>query len=68
MVTTRGRNPAVQGDLKDGKSEVIEEASYTVGHGTAIFRKKDGKHTAIVSFSEVRSITELEATPVPGIA
>ena len=53
---------------KDGKAEVIEADSYTVARGTAIFRKQDGKHVAIVSFSEVRSITELEATPVPGIA
>jgi hypothetical protein len=45
---------------KNGQSEIIEAASYTVARGTAIFRKEDGGHTATVSFNEVRSITEVD--------
>jgi hypothetical protein len=50
---------------KDGKSEVIEAASYTVARGTAIFHKAGGGHVAIVSFDEVRSITELDGDQPP---
>ena len=49
----------------DGKSEATEAASYTVARGTAIFRKAGGGHVAIVSFDEVRSITELDGDQLP---
>jgi hypothetical protein len=52
---------------KDGSSQLIDAATYTLGGGLYIFRDEDGEIVSRVLLGEVRSVTK-EAPRGIGIA
>ncbi|HEY6813416.1 MAG TPA: hypothetical protein VI074_12090 [Propionibacteriaceae bacterium] len=49
---------------RDGSEQIITAARHSIARGTVIFFREDGSQVSIMAFSEVRSITELEESPV----